>query len=382
MRFLTAGESHGTALTVILDGCPAGLRISASDIDLQLARRQRGFGRGARQRIETDRVEILSGVRRGETLGSPIALLIRNRDHRAWSETMAVEPREGSSDRAVTLPRPGHADLPGALKYDRHDARDILERASARETAARVAAGAVARRLLEEAGIGIVSCVAAIGPVAVEDPISYDECIGLDEDMPVPGSQTRDRAILEIKAAGERGDTLGGKILVIARGVPPGVGSHTQWDRKLDARLACHFMSIQSVKAVEVGDGVSASSGFGHDAHDAILHSPERGFHHPTNRAGGVEGGMSNGEDLRVSAYLKPLATLMSPLPSADLVTKAAGLGQIERSDVCAVPAAAVIGEAAMALCLCEALREKAGGDGLGEFLRNLRAYQEQVRRF
>jgi len=382
MRFLTAGESHGPALTVIVDGCPAGLRITPSDIDFQLARRQKGFGRGARQRIETDRVEVLSGIRRGETLGSPIALLIRNRDHQAWSATMAVEPQDGPSDRAVTLPRPGHADLPGALKYDRHDARDLLERASARETAARVAAGAVARRLLEEAGIGIASCVVGIGPIAVKGPITYQDCLGLDEDMPMPESETRDRAILEIKSAGERGGTLGGKILVIARGAPPGLGSHTQWDRKLDARLALHFMSIQSAKAVEVGDGVSTSGAFGKDAHDAILYSAESGFHHPTNRAGGVEGGMSNGEEIRITAYLKPLATLMKPLPSADLITKKAGRGQIERSDVCAVPAAAVIGEAVMALCLCDALQEKFGGDSVGEFLRNLRAYQDQVRRF
>lgn len=382
MRFLTAGESHGPALTVILEGCPAGLRLSPSDIDLQLARRQKGFGRGARQRIETDRVEILSGLRHGQTLGSPICLSIPNRDHRAWSQTMAVEPIEGPADRTLTLPRPGHADLAGALKYDRHDARDILERASARETAARVAAGAVARRLLEEAGIAIASCVVGIGPVEVVEPVTYQDCLGLDGDLPMPAPEARARAILEIKEAGKRGDTLGGKILVVATGVPPGLGSHVQWDRKLDAKLALHFMSIQSVKAVEVGDGVATSAASGHDAHDGILYSPEAGFHHPTNRAGGVEGGMTNGEEIRVAAYLKPLATLMKPLPSADLVTKEAGRAQIERSDVCAVPAAAVIGEAAMALCLCEALQEKFGGDGLGELLRNLSAYREQVRRF
>jgi chorismate synthase len=382
MRFLTAGESHGQALTVILEGCPAGLGLSPADIDRQLARRQQGFGRGARQRIEEDRVQILSGVRHGQTLGSPISLMIPNRDHRAWSQTMAVESIEGPSDRTLTLPRPGHADLAGALKYDRHDARDILERASARETAARVAAGAVARRLLEEAGIGIASSVVRIGPVEVAGAVTYRDCSGLDPDLPMPDPEAKARAMAEIEAAGKRGDTLGGKILVVAAGVPPGLGSHVQWDRKLDARLALHFMSIQSVKAVEVGDGVAVSASFGKEAHDAILYSAEAGFHHPTNRAGGVEGGMANGEEIRVTAYLKPLATLMDPLSSADLNTKASGKAQIERSDVCAVPAAAVIGEAAMALCLCEALQEKCGGDSLEELLRNLRAYREQVRRF
>jgi chorismate synthase len=327
-------------------------------------------------------VQILSGVRHGKTLGSPIGLSIPNKDHRAWSKTMAVEPMEGPADRTVTLPRPGHADLPGALKYDRHDARDILERASARETAARVAAGAVARRLLEEAGIRIASCVVGIGPVVVPGSVAYEDCLDLDEDLPIPDPEARGRAIQEIKEAGERGDTLGGKILVVAAGVPPGLGSHVQWDRKVDARLALHFMSIQSVKAVEVGDGVAVSASLGKNAHDAILYSPEAGFHHPTNRAGGVEGGMSNGEEIRITAYLKPLATLMDPLASADLNTKAPGKAQIERSDVCAVPAAAVIGEAAMALCLCEVLQEKFGGDGLEELLRNLQAYREQVRRF
>jgi chorismate synthase len=347
-----------------------------------LARRQKGFGRGARQRIETDHAQILSGVRRGQTLGSPISMMIPNRDHRAWSETMAVEPREGPADRALTLPRPGHADLPGALKYDRHDARDVLERASARETAARVAAGAVARRLLEEVGIGVASCVLGIGSVVVEGSVTYRDCLGLDEDLPMPDSEAKARAMLEIKEAAKHGDTLGGKILVVAAGVPPGLGSHVHWDRKLDARLALHFMSIQSVKAVELGDGVAVSASFGKDAHDAILCSQEAGFHHSTNRAGGVEGGMTNGEEVRVAAYLKPLATLMDPLPSVDLNTKASGKAQIERSDVCAVPAAAVIGEAAMALCLCEALQEKFGADSVGELLRNLRSYQEQIRRF
>ncbi len=379
MRYLTAGESHGPALTVILEGCPAGLPISPDDVNLQLARRQKGFGRGARQRIERDQVEILSGVRRGETLGGPITLLIRNRDHQAWSETMGVESREGGPDRAITFPRPGHADLPGALKYARRDARDILERASARETAARVAAGAVARKLLEAAGIRLASCVLAIGPVKVERKATWEDCQGLDGDMPIPDEEARERAMMAIQGARDAGDTLGGVILVIASGIPPGLGSHVQWDRRLDARLAAQFMSIPSAKAVEIGDGVAVSAGSGSAAHDAILHTPGRGFHHPTNRAGGIEGGMTNGEEVRVSTYLKPISTLMRPLQSADLLTKASGKAQIERSDVCAVPAAAVIGEAVMALCLADAFQEKFGGDSLRELLRNAEAYRQQV---
>ncbi len=382
MRFLTAGESHGPALTAILEGCPAGLALSPSQIDAQLARRQKGYGRGARQRIESDHVEILSGVRRGETLGSPIALLIRNRDHKAWSDTMAAEPREGAADRALTLPRPGHADLPGALKYDRRDARDILERASARETAARVAAGAVARALLAECGVAITSCVLGIGPAFLERSVRWEECQDLDENMPIPDEETRRRALAAIQEASARGDTLGGKALVMARGVPPGLGSHVHWDRRLDARLAFHFMSIPSAKAVEVGDGVASSARPGSVSHDAIAYDGERGFRRATNRAGGLEGGITNGEDVRVTAYFKPLATLMKPLPSVDLATKVPGLAQIERSDVCAVPAAAVIGEAAMALALAEALTEKFGGDSMRELLRNAEAFRRQVREY
>ncbi len=382
MRFLTAGESHGPALTAILEGCPAGLALSPSQIDAQLARRQKGYGRGARQRIESDHVEILSGVRRGETLGSPIALLIRNRDHKAWSDTMAAETREGPADRALTLPRPGHADLPGALKFNRRDARDILERASARETAARVAAGAVARALLAECGVTLASCVLCIGPAILERSVRWEECQDLEEDMPIPDEETKRRAIAAIQEASARGDTLGGRTLVMARGVLPGLGSHVHWDRRLDGRLAFHFMSIPSAKAVEIGEGVASSARLGSVSHDAILYEGERGFCHATNRAGGLEGGITNGEDIRVTAYFKPLATLMKPLPSVDLATKVPGLAQIERSDVCAVPAAAVIGEAAMALALAEALTEKFGGDSMRELLRNAEAYRRQVREY
>lgn len=292
---------------------------------------------------------------------------------------MAVEARDGRPDRAVTLPRPGHADLPGALKYDRRDARDILERASARETAARVAAGAVARRLLDTAGIRVASCVLAIGPVKVERRVSWEECQDLDGEMPMPDEGARARAMQAIREAGTAGDTLGGVVLVLARGVPPGLGSHVHWDRRLDARLAAQLMSIPSAKAVEIGDGVAVSGLPGSKAHDAILHTEARGFHHATNRAGGIEGGMTNGEEIRASAYFKPISTLMRPLESADLLTKAPGKAQIERSDVCALPAAAVIGEAVVALSLAEVFQEKFGGDSLRELLRNADAYRRQV---
>ena len=382
MRFLTAGESHGPALTVVLEGCPAGLPLLAEHVDAQLARRQRGFGRGARQRIESDRAEILSGVRRGETLGSPIALLIRNRDFANWETTMSPAPQEAPPDRVLRCPRPGHADLAGALKYDRRDARDILERASARETAARVAAGAVARQLLAAAGMRLASCVTAVGEVVCDPPAEFTALQGLDEDLPMAGRESAQRAREAIEAAAARGDTLGGRILVAATGVPAGLGSHVQWDRRLDARLGAHFLSIPSCKAVSIGDGVAASLLPGAEAHDAIGYEPGRGFVRPTNRAGGVEGGISNGEDVRVLAYFKPLSTLMRPLPSVDLQTKEPSAAHKERSDVCAIAAAAVIGEAAMALCLADALLEKFGGDSLPDLLDALSRYRARLEAF
>jgi chorismate synthase len=382
MRFLTAGESHGPALTVVIEGCPAGLPLLAAEVDRQLARRQAGFGRGARQRIEKDRVEILSGIRHGRTLGSPIAFLIRNRDFENWCETMSAAPAEAPPDRVLTLPRPGHADLPGALKYARRDARDILERASARETAARVAAGAVARRLLEEAGIGIASCVTAIGPVSCPPPPALSSLGALDPEMPMPDPGAAIEAREAIRSAAARGDTLGGRALVGAWGVPPGLGSHAHWDRRLDARLAAHIMSVPSCKAVEIGDGAAVSAAPGSEAHDEIFYDESRGFYRRTNRAGGIEGGMTNGEEVRVTAYFKPLATLMKPLDSVHLHTKAPGKAHKERSDACAVPAAAVICEAVLALALAGALQEKCGGDSIEELCRNLAAYRSQVESF
>lgn len=379
MRFLTAGESHGPALTVILEGCPAGLPLLAGDIDVQLARRQRGFGRGARQRIESDRVEILSGVRHGETLGTPIAMVIRNRDFANWETTMSPAPQDAPPDRVLTCPRPGHADLAGVLKYGRRDARDILERASARETAARVAAGAVARKLLGAAGVRVASCVTAIGEVECEEPSDFALLPGLDEELPMPDPEAARRAREAIQAAGARGDTLGGRILVAASGVPPGLGSHVHWDRRLDALLGAQFLSIPSCKAVSIGDGVASSRQPGSLAHDPISYDRGRGFVRPTNHAGGLEGGISNGEDIRVAAYFKPLSTLMKPLPSVDLTTKDPAAAHKERSDVCALAPAAVIGEAAMALCLAGALQEKFGGDSVGDLLGALALYRARV---
>jgi len=379
MRFCTAGESHGPALTVIVEGCPAGLQLEPAHVDEHLFRRQKGFGRGARQYIESDRVAILSGVRFGETLGSPITLQITNKDHKNWKEVMNLAATENEPERAVHLPRPGHADLAGALKYDRRDARDILERASARETAAKVAAGAVALRLLRELDINIASCVTALGPVESPPPPSPEAFACLDPDMPMFDEEAALRAREAVKEAGRNGDTLGGRIVVRAFGVPAGLGSHVQWDRRIDGRLAQHFMAIPSVKAVAVGDGVAVSSLPGSRAQDAIYYNQERGFFRETNRAGGVEGGITNGEPLTISAYLKPLSTLMRPLPSVDLATKAPGNAQKERSDVCAVPAAAVIGESVMALCLAEFVREKFGSDSMKELVRNYMGYKKQL---
>jgi chorismate synthase len=379
MRFLTSGESHGPALTVILEGCPAGLAISPVDLDRQLRRRQQGAGRGARQRIESDEVEILSGVRHGETLGTPITLLIRNRDFANWQQTMSPLPTDAPPDRVLSYPRPGHADLAGALKYDRRDARDILERASARETAARVAAGAVASKLLDCAGIHTASCVIAVGDVESEAPASMEAFKDLDPELPMADPLAARRARNLINEVAAKGDTLGGRILIVGWGVPPGLGSHVQWDRRLDSRIGAHFLSIPSVKGVEIGEAARVSRSLGSSAHDPISYEPGRGFFRPSNLAGGLEGGITNGEPLRVTALLKPLSTLMKPLPSVDLKTKAEGAAHKERSDVCALAPAAVIGEALMALCLADALLEKFGGDSMKELLRNLAAYRAQL---
>lgn len=387
-RFTTAGESHGKGLLTLVEGVPAGLPLDAGAVDRDLARRMQGYGRGARMRIEQDAVEFLAGVRAGETLGSPIAMLIRNRDWEHWADVMAPEAGEGPRRRAVTRPRPGHADLAGVLKYDRTDARDILERASARETAARVAAGAVARRLLEELGVEVGSHVVSLGGVRAEPPAPLPTPLNPASDASVvrvldPAAETE--MVARIDQARKAGDTLGGEVEVVARGHPVGLGSHVSWDRKLDGRLAAQLMSIPAVKGVEIGLGFEAARRPGSAVHDPIQPAgPDAaagGFRRPTNNAGGLEGGMTTGEPLVVRVAMKPIATLMAPLASVDLLTGRAAPAQSERSDVTAVPAMGVIAEALVAIVLADAVLEKFGGDSLTELRRNHAAYLDAVAR-
>jgi len=392
LRFLTAGESHGRALVVILEGLPAGLPIDADAITRDLRRRQGGYGRGRRMAIESDRAEIMSGVRAGQTLGGPLAMVIENRDWPNWQYTMrATEeapPDAGGARRApVTRPRPGHADLAGGAKYERDDLRDILERASARETAARVAAGAVARQLLAHAGLRITSHVFTLGSISLADPgaVDFTRASGLPDDAPLRcvDAELERQMIAEIDRAREAGDTLGGAFEIIATGVPVGLGSYVQWDRKLDGRLAQALMSIPAIKAVGIGIGPAVASLPGSRVHDEIVIGDESratGLARPTNRAGGLEGGVTNGEDLRVSAYMKPISTLMKPLRSVDLSTMAESPAAIERSDVCAVPAAAVVGEAMVSLVLADALLERFGGDSIAALDRAMASTDETVR--
>lgn len=395
LRFLTAGESHGQALSVILEGVPAGLSIDADTIAHDLWRRQLGYGRGRRMAIESDRAEILSGVRAGQTLGSPIALLIRNRDWPNWQWTMAVEssPPDGATGahRAqVTRPRPGHADLAGAVKYERADLRDILERASARETASRVAVGAIARQLLGSVNVHVVSHVTAIGPVALPDDrmVSYQEAAALPPDSPLHCVDEAAEAemIAAIDRAKDDGDTLGGSFEVIAHNVPTGLGSYVHWDRRLDGRLAQALMSIPAIKGVDIGIGHRAARLPGSRVHDPIMPagpSTEDAWPMPagrtSNNAGGLEGGVTNGQDLRVFGHMKPISTLMRPLPSIDLRTGEPSDAAIERSDVCAVSAAAVVGEAMVAFVLAQALLERYGSDSMAAIVRAVQADRSRV---
>jgi len=390
LRFLTAGESHGQALVAMVEGLPAGLPIDQDALARELRRRQLGYGRGRRMQIETDTAEILSGVRKGHTLGSPVAMLIRNRDWKNWQQTMHVGPEApadatGAKRAPVTRPRPGHADLAGALKYDRDDMRDILERASARETAARVAAGSLARQLLTALDVRIVSHVFTLGAVSAGDPLAFtfEQIAAIDDEAPLHcvDEVLQQQMIEAIDAARAAGDTLGGAFEVVVRGLPAGLGSYVQWDRKLDGRLAQAVMSIPAIKAVGIGKGVGVASVPGSQVHDEIVlpaagaaASPV-GVARPTNRAGGLEGGVTNGEDLRISGYMKPISTLMKPLRSVDLQTMQESPAAIERSDVCAVPAAAVVAEAMVAFVLADAVLERYGADTLDD----IRAQMQRV---
>jgi chorismate synthase len=389
LRFLTAGESHGRGVVAILEGIPAGLPVGADAIDVQLARRMQGYGRGARMKIERDRVEWLSGVRAGETLGSPIAMLVANRDWANWQEVMAHEGEPGEvRRRRVLRPRPGHADLVGALKYDRRDARDILERASARETAARVAAGAVARRLLEEFGVDVGSHVVSLGgvdvPPVAELPLPLNPVADQSE-LRVLDRAVEPALVALIDRAKKEGDTLGGEVEVVARGLVAGLGSHVSWDRKLDGRLAGALMSLPAVKGVGIGLGFDSARRPGSQVHDpidaeaepgaALADARRGGFARRSNRAGGLEGGITTGAPLVLRLAMKPIATLMSPLPTIHLATGRRAQAQPERSDVTAVPALGVIAEAVTALVLADAMLEKFGGDSLGELRRNYDGY-------
>jgi len=392
LRFLTAGESHGKALVMILEGLPAGLAIDFDAVTSQLRRRQGGYGRGRRMAIESDRAEPLSGVRHGVTTGAPIALVIPNKDWENWQRTMHVQPEQpadatGPERPAVTRPRPGHADLAGVVKYAHDDIRNVLERASARETASRVAVGSIARQLLQQLGAEIASHVTSIGPVALPDPlaVTFDDANGISADslLHCVDGEVERQMIAAIDRARDAGDTMGGAFEVIVRNVPPGLGSYVQWDRKLDGRLAQAVMSIPAIKGVGIGRGPAAAALPGSRLHDEILPSDGRAalvdVVRPTNNAGGLEGGVTNGQDLRVSGYMKPIATLMKPLRSVDLTTMAESPAAIERSDVCAVPAAAVVAEAMVAIVLADAAMEKFGSDTVQEMVDSYRAFRDRT---
>ena len=389
LRFETAGESHGECLVATLTGLPAGVPISPASIDHELWRRQQGYGRGGRMKIETDKAHIVSGVRHSRTIGSPIAILLENKDWKNWTEALPVEDIDGGEDKKkpVTRPRPGHADLAGALKYNFHDARYILERASARETTSRVAVGALAKSYLAEFGIGVLSHVIAVGEARLDRPVAWDELVALSQrDEVLLGcvdAEAEQRMKAVVDRAYKTGDTVGGVFEVVAHGVPPGLGSHIAWDTRLDGKLAQAIVSMQAVKGVEVGFAAEGAAAFGSQVQDTIQYSREsRAFTRGANRAGGLEGGMTNGQDILVRGMLKPISTLRRPLESADLVTHEPALAAYERSDVAVVPAAGVIGEAMVALILAGAMIEKFGGDSMLETQRNYAGYLEQVKNF
>ena len=382
LRFLTAGESHGPGLVTIVEGVPAGLTVTREGFGAELARRRLGYGRGARMKIEQDKLEIMGGIRHGRTLGSPVAVIIRNTEWPRWKEEMSPDP--GTPKRPMTTPRPGHADLVGMLKYDTKDARNILERASARETAARTIAGYLAQQLLASMGVTVLSHIVAIGRA-----ISPSERLPTIEDLPsidssevrAFGAEAEAAMIAEIKRAKADRDTLGGVMEVLVYGLPPGVGSYVQWDRRLDARLGEALMSIQAMKAVEVGDGLESSRRRGSEAHDHIYYADGE-FYRNTDRAGGTEGGMTTGQPLRVRVAMKPLSTVMRPLPTVNVVTKEAEVAFRERSDVCAVPAAGVVAEQMVAIVVTQELQRKFGGDTVDDFVVNVTSYRARLRAF
>ncbi|HYL77575.1 MAG TPA: chorismate synthase [Bryobacteraceae bacterium] len=389
LRFETAGESHGECLVATLTGLPAGIPVSLEFIDRELWRRQQGYGRGGRMKIETDRVRIVSGVRHSKTIGSPIAVIIENKDWKNWTEALPVEDIDGAEDKRkpVTRPRPGHADLAGCIKYNFQDARYVLERASARETTARVAIGALAKTLLREFGIGVLSHVIGIGEARLDRQARWEELVALSERNDVllgcVDVATEQRMKEFVDQAYRTGDTAGGVFEVVAHNVPPGLGSHIAWDTRLDGRLAQAIVSMQAVKGVEIGFAAEGAASFGSRVQDTIHYNrEERQFTRGANRAGGLEGGMTNGQDVLVRGFLKPISTLRRPLESVDLATREPALAAYERSDVCVVPAAGVIGEAMVAIVLAQAFLEKFGGDSLVETRRNFEGYKEQVRNF
>ncbi|HYA97472.1 MAG TPA: chorismate synthase [Methylomirabilota bacterium] len=385
LRFVTAGESHGEALVSWISGLPASLPVPVEFINAELHRRQLGYGRGGRQKIEKDRAEILSGVRHGKTIGAPIAIRLENKDWANWQQALPVEAGgDPSAEKHLTAPRPGHADLAGSLKFNFHDARYVLERASARETAARVAAGALAKLLLREFGTELASHVTAVGHVKLERAASWEEvrqtCENLDSPLRCVDRETEKRMVSEVDQVLREGDSVGGVFEVMAHNVVPGLGSHAQWDEKLDGRLAQAVMCLQAVKAVEIGSGVGSAGSYGSEAQDEIRYdAAARRFRRPTNHAGGLEGGITNGEDVAVRGYVKPISTLRRPLETADLATKQAVKAAYERSDVCVVPAAGVAGEAMVALVLADVFLQKFGGDSLAETRHNFEAYSRQL---
>lgn len=380
-RYLTAGESHGPQLSAIIEGIPAGIHLSVDALDRDLARRQMGYGRGDRMKIEKDTAQLLSGVRWGETIGSPVTLVVRNRDWENWSEKMSPLPEHRDDSSAVTRPRPGHADLPGALKYHQSDVRNVLERSSARETAVRVAVGGVAKALLAEFGIRVGGFVTELGGVCASTPQEPIETLWQRAESSEtfccdPSAEVEMKRVIDAAKSG--GDTLGGVVDVQVTGVPPGLGSYVQWDRKLDARLAMALMSIQAIKGVEIGIGFDVARRPGSRVHDEIYY--QDGYRRTSNNAGGIEGGMSNGEPIVVRAAMKPIPTLYSPLRSVDMRTHEPFEATVERSDTCAVPAALVVAEAVVSIEIANALLEKFGGDSVFEIRRNLDGYREQIR--